>query len=540
MSTLPNEILQMIFIHLPARIIIEICHNSTEVASVCDWNFWRKKARKDFKISFAYFDLPLNTSEGPGSFKEIPFVSEEPYGFSRFTFCPNDRFGQGAFRYYQISTRFQLLPEMLSKEKDRICPGLIEAPAFLLRAQRSCQNHVIPYMLEQIPLDKLGHYFNCLVPFALIFVHKSSDLMQKLEVEEKQSFNFSMLRNFLSDGMFDLIIRKALDLETDPNSYIDNSSKINILHFIDEIGKGTLSEELKQSVFSGPISQDPDAAFKIFFQLCHLTDINDSRDLLFQLIKIIARHRKEEKSGFIEYSRNEKIAGLIVETLRSGNLELLQEVLRQNNLRKIPQKEDKNYLCYFGREGYSHIQQAYFGGNRQIINKVFREDEVRPNDSCFLIEGYLQKCRPEEYFNLFLEIKEHSEKLIALCFETRDCDILSVCLQKYDQKNKGKNSLKTAVNFFRKYLHYGLGHFDVIAWVIRVLKKRSEGTEKSKVKKYLSQILLTGDFSSTDYCPKFERKLCLHYDLVTTQKVSSMMSNSTAMLEEAIRSMIEN
>lgn len=512
METLPNEIVSIILTHLPANKIVQICLCSKIFSSVCDWNFWRKKAQHDFKISYSYFDFPLTTSEGPGSFDEIPFIINcDAFIRPILLFSNRDGvFDKGVFRYYQISSRIKLQLETIMSNTKKFHQSFIEVPSFLLKAQKMSQSSIIPSLFDQISHFELWSYFDHINSFTQMF--QGDEGMRKFingikNNHLEQGFIFSVLKRLLSSGMFE-------EFKTNYNNLQSTAHPSDVTKFILEIEEGIVSQELTNSLSEAYSSGNHKYVFFIFHLLYSKKNID--KNLLVKQVDFLINN------GNVNYRTH-----LISKSLEVGNEELMEIIYQQKeNLPNLPQQ------IPVGGSGPSCTQYVYIGGNLRIVQRLKKEHQIEDYVG-ELASGYLNNNRPEDYFCLFQQVKEFQSRFLRQVFETKDCDILSLCLLAHIKKHSEKHPLKVAVDLFTKYLRFSLGHLDVMAWALRVLKAHSTEMNKGEFSKIISPLAKDNIFQFDDLSRE---------DLSgqTIKKLSEKLTLSKVMFQDGIRSMIEN
>lgn len=514
METLPNEVIEIILSYLPANKIVEICHCSKIFSSICDWSFWRKKANADLKISASYFDFPLTTSEGSGSFQEIPFIQNYDI-FIRpllvFSDQKNAILDKGIFRYYQILSRFELQPELMIYKSKKFRQSFIEAPSFFLRAQKTSQSSIIPALFHQISCSELSAYFEHINNFTEVFGGRErlKIFITKLKYNSsEQGFVLSMLNRLISSEMFE-------EFKTIYNIPDFEKNLSDIIKFILEIEEGIISKEFRDSLLEAYSSKNHRYIFSIFHLLYLKKNID--KTLLPKQIEFLIDNQ------YVNYGDY-----LFCKSLEAGNEELLEVILQQKeNSVNLPHR------VLIGGNMHDNVEQyAYRGGNPQIIRRIKTKHKIDDHVGD-LSSGYLSNCRPEDYFSLLQQVQEFHPKFLRQIFETKDCDILSLCLSAHERKHSNISPLKIAVDLFTKNLRFALGHLDVIAWVLRVLKNRSIGMEKKEISRILhpltsEEIFQFEDISENDLPGQI------------TKKLSKELILSKLMFQDGIRSMIEN
>ena len=125
-STIPPEINTLILATLSDSQLFSLCQNDI-FSDLCDWSFWRSRARETFDVPNWYFDL--NSSRG---------IS-------------------GAYRYLKIKTQFMPSIESLAEVDRGIVFGITELENLFEQAiitlNYSLVEQLIPVYLERFPSD---------------------------------------------------------------------------------------------------------------------------------------------------------------------------------------------------------------------------------------------------------------------------------------------------------------------------------------------------------------------------------------------------
>lgn len=489
METLPNELRQSILLDIPPSEIIETCNSSEVFSLACDWNFWRMKAQKDFGVSTSYFDLPLETSEGPGSFDEIPFVEGELFRQNVKFSKEKSKLGEGAFRYYQIASRFSLLPQFMVSKNREVVPGFIEPAAFLIRAKHKEQDELIPFLLREIPNHLLASIYDRIFSISGLF---------------QFGMDHSLIYN-IDDIGFELLLIENLLHPTIFQEFVNEiDGDFPIVKFVSQIRQGKVPEELKTVIENLiPVRKDVSKFFALidylFYKIGHC-------EVLDEAIEKISSFQADKCTRW-----------LIERAFQKADFTLLNKVMGN---------EERKTIFENCNRGNKFAPPAYYGGNEEMIQMV-DEDRVT-EDKNYLTVGYLKNSRPEDYFNIFRKIKRITPELIKRIFSLGDCDILSLCLQAQKSVYEDETPLETAIRFFSEYIEYGLGYLDVIAWVIRVFKTRSEGMGKWQIISLMSPFLQHRIF--TRFMPVRED----HIYVTQIERLADKMDISVVMLRKQL------
>lgn len=128
-STIPPEINTLILATLSDSQLFSLCQNDI-FSDLCDWSFWRSRARETFDVPNWYFDL--NSSRG---------IS-------------------GAYRYLEIKTQFMPSIESLAEVDQGIVFGITELENLFEQAiitlNYSLVEQLIPVYLERFPSDDVA------------------------------------------------------------------------------------------------------------------------------------------------------------------------------------------------------------------------------------------------------------------------------------------------------------------------------------------------------------------------------------------------
>lgn len=494
MDSLPNELRQNILLDIPPSEIIETCNSAEVFSSACDWNFWRLKAQKDFKISASYFDLPLSTPEGPGSFDEIPFVKGELFREEIKFSERRSKLGEGGFRYCQIASRISLLPQFMANKNRKIVPGFIEPAAFFVRAKYKEQDELIPFLLQEIPTHLLASIYGRNFPLQKFFEFQLDTSI--LDHIDSIGFEFLLLENLLHPNLFGEMVKIFDD-------------GFPIFKFISQIRKGETSKEL-ETFFEHP---NPMREFRcrLFTTMDYILSKKGHCSLLDKAIEAISKTRQ-----------NRVVDWLTKKAFQTADFVLFDKVMKDEERKRI--FECSNYGNIFS-------SVAYFGANEKMIQIAIGNDKI---DGEYLASGYSKNSRPEDYFNIFQKIKRFTPELIGRIFSLGDCDILSICLRAQKPLYDDEIPLETTVKFFFQYIEYGLGYLDVIAWIIRVFKKCCEGVGTLQIATIVRPLLRHRIFSP---CVPLLQE---HNYVSPIEKLADKMTISKLMLYNYLSGLCQN
>lgn len=432
-ENLPTEMIFEIMYKMTPRDLLKTCKSSKIFLFICDWDFWANKAHLDFGVSRAYFDLPKSTPEGVGSFAEIPlwFCGSSSVEFSE----GRDVFGPGGFRYCQIASRYELLPEFVFSSYNQF--GFIEPAACFFQARSGVQTQILPTLLKEIPIERLTEYVNCFFPL--------SDLMKG----NRKGICFS------ENVYFDL---EALKEVVSPSLRIRICELVELTYpgfsFCSQIQDGKISPELEnflQLDVNREGGKYKEATRNIVQTVAYLGHSN-----LLPLIRKPLRQLVE--------SDDETADRIFCSALSGGSEELVKEILGVRNM----------FFNKYGDEshGYHYHVPAHFGGNLGLIEIVKQNVSPAPWLLCedyLLPRAYLQNRRPEDYLQILKTMHDVQRMVPDLCV-LGDTDILSYLLSLQKPDREHKTPFRVALRFFSDNIAHLLGHLDVVAWMIRVLK----------------------------------------------------------------------
>lgn len=439
-ENLPTEMIFEIMFKMTPRDLLKTCKSSKIFLFICDWDFWANKAHLDFGVSRAYFDLPKSTPEGVGSFAEIPLWS---CGSSSVEFSEGrDVFGPGGFRYCQIASRYELLPEFVFSPHNQF--GFIEPAACFFQARMGNQTQILPTLLKEIPIERLTEYVNCFFPL--------SDLMKG----KRSGVRFSDNIYFDLEALKEVVSRP---LHARICEWVEQSHPG--FSFCSQIQDGKISPEL-ESFLQTDLDQEEGKHKKAIRNIVQAIAFLGREDLLPLIRKPLRQllEGDEETADRIFYS-----------ALSGGSEELVKEILQVRNLFSN-QNGDQNHGSHY------HVP-AHFGGNLKLIEKVKQNVSPAPWLLCkdyLLSRAYLRNRRPEDYLQILKQMGNIQSVVSDLC-SLGDTDILSYLLsiQDYRMGNRmgSKTPFRIALRFFSDNIANLLGHLDVVAWMVRVLKTSS-------------------------------------------------------------------
>lgn len=175
-NRLPNEVISLAINRVPDPEIFQTCQES--FPELCDWNFWRDRARTRFDVPNSYFDLGLSRS--------IP----------------------GAYRYLEVLTQFHLVDSALVKIDQGLVSGIYTLDRLIslavIRDQIDLVRELLPltkkspniYLNETV--DLYGYYWN-LYPILTLtggrYLRKYNTALAL--IKEK---NWDQLISILTDG----------------------------------------------------------------------------------------------------------------------------------------------------------------------------------------------------------------------------------------------------------------------------------------------------------------------------------------------------
>ena len=150
-AQLPVETTELIISSLPDSNLLSVCQNEI-FSNLCDWNFWRRRARDLFEIPNWYFDLGLS--------RQI----------------------SGAYRYLEVKTQFKLSLEALATiSPEGLISGIYEPRQMLLNAISSRDFDLIRQLYPILSKEDPGMVNQIIETFRLDFtrgmVHAHWDLI---------------------------------------------------------------------------------------------------------------------------------------------------------------------------------------------------------------------------------------------------------------------------------------------------------------------------------------------------------------------------
>lgn len=415
MQSLPVEIQQEVLFLLPPSKILEV-NLVEEVASVCDWSFWSKKAMGDFGVSREYFDLPLNSPIGVGSFQRI---------------YPSSKLNQGVYRYIQIASRCGPLAECLYDGESPY--GLIERPNFFLKCHSANQFCHIDLLEEKTPTRELS---TCLAAVSNLENFVSGKITKMIFDSKSLTFELEVMRKILSPKMAQAATEKQ-------NRSFD---------FLLEIQSGKISRNLvefmSQEICRENCQEIERLVSYFLIQNYHFDLI---REPLFRLIDFGC-----------------SAIGFLCQAIKGVNFEavkLISERCEQHILQE---------------EIYRLRSSAHFSGSEKMLTLIEKYDtlpreekeqidDLEDNVDDF-IQGYRFHRKPERFLSFLRKIAHLLTRYSALKLcELGDCDIIDFI---YHSSGVIERSSCWDRREFLEEIHlFVLGNIDVLDWMERVVNQ---------------------------------------------------------------------
>ena len=126
-SRLPPEINLYLLETTPSSDLYNLCQLEPFV-HLCDWSFWRRRCREDFQVPFDYFDLAV--------YRNI----------------------SGAYRYLEISGRFNLNIESLVSVSERVVYGIYDLNALFTKAIDKGDDQLVERLLPSVSPDFINNH----------------------------------------------------------------------------------------------------------------------------------------------------------------------------------------------------------------------------------------------------------------------------------------------------------------------------------------------------------------------------------------------
>nr|WIL05514.1 hypothetical protein pmam_475 [Pithovirus mammoth] len=414
MQSLPTEIQQEVLFHLPPSKILEV-NLLEEVASSCDWSFWARKAAKDFDVSREYFDLPLKSPSGVGSFQRI---------------YPNSKLNQGVYRYVQIASRCAFLVECLY---DGVSPyGLIERPNFFRKCHSANQFTHIDLLEEKTPPQELSACFASVSNLGNFISGKTTKMVFD---PVNLTFELEMIRKILSP--------KLAEASTEKQG--------RSFHFLLEIQSGKISPELVEFLNREICRENAGEIEKIvgYLIICNV-HFDLTREPLIRLL------------GF----GCSKIHHLC-QAIKGTNLEafkLISELCEEKEL---------------ADEIYRLRSAAYFSGSEEMLDRVEKFDTNPKEEQPItdfedfvgdFIQGYRFHRKPERFLNFLRKTSDLLTRysVLRIC-ELGDSDIIDFIFHSSGVIERDPEWSETA--FLQEIDLFVLGNIDVLDWMERTLNQ---------------------------------------------------------------------
>ncbi|AHH01923.1 hypothetical protein pv_356 [Pithovirus sibericum] len=434
MQTLPNEIIQQILLHLePSEILKANLYGA--ISNVCDWNFWKEKAIRDFEISKQYFDFPLQFPEGVGSFGE---------------FISNSELNQGVYRYVQIANRFSLLTEsFISEDSTQINKSpyeMIESHAFFEKAFSSNQFEHIEFLLENIPALTLTSYLSYEMGINRIVKGRRVPVPY---TESRRTFESRII-----ESIFSPLVVQSFEI-----------SQLPYLPFLLQIEQGNFSHEL-ESFINHPID-DYVVALKVYSVVRDLL-LRDHPFDLSNAVKNVTQRSSEDGSE------------LLLSAIRGGDRKIIAQIL-----------EDSTYSEYLNDHKDEVMKALSFNGDFDLLlfidEMVKYSDEDKYIDAYSLASGYRRFRKPERYLRMLQQIGKikNLPRNLNHLIRLADCDILTYL----SHSPQVKEIYPKKVQFLSYVYSLVLGSLDCVAWVIRNLEmlNLSKKEKQSLLEEFQSQ-----------------------------------------------------
>lgn len=449
---LPNELSQEILFKLTAHSVLDACKL---FPGVCDLNFWATKANRDFGISKEYFYLPLNTIGGFGTFQEVPVLKLVNWDYTKLTFGKSSelRLDRGAFRYFQIANRFSLLrTAMCGTNRNEY--GFIESPMFYVQADRLNQLDLIPSLSSFSSPD----FFS----YTSVIFKSLPDLSPEFCSLYRLGVQSSHFRHSIAEQIFSPQFVVAM-----------TSTEQKWLKETQGISNGVIPSELLKQL-SRRID-DHDQAYKLRSIVEEIIEMGDER-LLPAVSGTI--------DNLIKFYPNSGPV-LLYSAIRGGNMKIIGEVLKHGDFFNGIDPDSGEPYC----DSYTFDRASYFSGDFEIIRYVcgkcpalFSLGKMNDDQIESFIRGYRYHHQPER----FLECLTHfssilsNEQVSFLC-SLKDCDIISHLLEVSIAQSE-LTMAETAQKFIEANFYCFIGHLDLIAWALRVVKKLFIGSSVPKFK----------------------------------------------------------
>lgn len=439
---LPNEIAQEILFKLPACSVLDACEIFPEV---CNLNFWATKAKKDFGVSTEYFYLPLKNIGGFGTFQEIPKFENSLWGESKIVFRKKTEMSlnRGAFRYFQIANRFSLLPIAMHDETQYSKYGFIESPMFYIQADRMNQLDLVPSLVSFSSPNFLSYSSLIFNDFSTMAAGFFSLYRQGIE---SSHFRHAVAERIFSSGFVNEMTQCGREWPKETEG-ISNG-----------VIPPRLVKEISQNIY------DQDLAYKFRTIVEEILELGDER-LLPAICETIDKLIKFcPTAGPI----------LLHSAIQGGNMASIKEVLKHGDFFNGIDPDFGEPYC----NAYTYDRAAYFSGDFEIVRFVcgkcpsrFPLGNVTNIQIESFINGYRHHRKPERFleclthFSLFL-----SDEQVAFLCSLKDCDIAAHLLEVSIAQSE-LTVVEAAQKFIEANFYCFIGHLDLIAWAMRVLKK---------------------------------------------------------------------